>query len=66
MKPHVVKPDDGSTLIEWVDAGRRFGLSLERLITKSSWYYVHKDGKTEGDALPLFVIEALRDYFRQR
>ena len=62
MKPHVVRPDDGSTLIEWVGSNKRFGLSLEKGASPS-WYFVDKDGSTEGDDLPLPVLEALADYF---
>jgi hypothetical protein len=44
MTLHIARPDDGSTLIEWIAPRWRFGVCLECKISQSSWYFVAKDG----------------------
>lgn len=60
MKPHIVFPEDGSVLIEWIEEGRRFGISLEPNIEESGWYYVSK-GEMEFGSLPEKLIDWLWD-----
>ena len=44
MKPHMIRSDDDALLIEWIGTEERFGISLEKVLDESSWYYVRKDG----------------------
>ncbi len=40
MIPHINRLDDGSILIEWIDTNVRFGISIERDIKESGWFFV--------------------------
>lgn len=40
MKPWIHKCEDGSTLIEWIAKDMRFGISIEKDLKESSWYFV--------------------------
>lgn len=42
-KPCVVKCEDGSTLIEFIDKDWRFGIVIDKNRKESSWYFVDKD-----------------------
>ena len=61
MKPHIIKCKDESILIEWIDKNQRFGISLEKDRKESSWYFVSKDGTTEGGELPEELLNLFRE-----
>ena len=48
-KPKAIKCADGSILIEWITKNCRFGISLEKEPSESSWYFVSKCHKSLGD-----------------
>lgn len=49
MKPCVVKCEDGSTLIEFIDKEWRFGIVIEKNRKESSWHLVDKKRMTNED-----------------
>ena len=57
MKPFAVHLDDGSLLIEWISNTARFGLSLEPVLSESSWFYVSKNGEGGCGELPFAFME---------
>ena len=66
MKPMIHKCEDGSTLFEWIAKDMRFGISIEKDLKESSWYFVAKKcwGRpmmSEGDYLPEELIKVIKD-----
>lgn len=61
MKPHIVKGEDGSILIEWISKEYRFGITLEKNKKESSWFFVAKDGTMEGSELPEELLNLFKD-----
>ena len=45
MNLSVCECEDGSTLFEWIAKDCRFGISLEKELSESSWYFLTKDFK---------------------
>ena len=52
--------DDGSTLFEWIDKKRRFGISIEQNPEESCWWFVSLDENPEGGELPKELLDLLR------
>lgn len=62
MKPYIQKQLDGSILFEWIHQNCRFGISLEKDIKDSSWYFVSKKPFfSEGSYLPKEFIDQLKE-----
>lgn len=61
MKPHFIKLEDGSILIEWIAPDVRFCINIEVNRSESGWCYVTKDGK-ENDSgyLPPDFLQLLK------
>ena len=59
MNPSIVRCEDGSILIEWINDRSRFGISVELLPEETGWYFVAEDGMTQG-TLPLHLANALQ------
>jgi hypothetical protein len=61
--PRLVKCDDGSTLCEWITKNWRFGISIEKNIEESNWYFVYKDPMIgECGTLPKRLIETIKQH----
>lgn len=61
MKPHIVKGEDGSILIEWISKEYRFGIALEKNKKESSWYFAAKDGTVEGSEFSEELLNLFKD-----
>lgn len=59
MKAYVFHPDDGSTLYEWVDKDFRFGISVEKILPESGWYFVQRNGVLYSGELPEELLRCL-------
>lgn len=42
--PYRIVCDDGSILFEWIRQSWRFGISIEKELRESGWYFVSKFG----------------------
>lgn len=62
QKPNIVELEDGGILIEWVKETKRFGITIERNISDSGWYFVSKEGE-ESDYLSFGMLVNLEEYF---
>jgi hypothetical protein len=66
MKPLYHKSDDGSILFEWIEKNHRFGISIEKDIKESSWYFIGRSGffrhagLMEGGVLPDEFLSLLK------
>lgn len=61
MKPFITHSEDGDIIFEWIAKDRRFGIAIDHVIQKSSWFYVNKDGTMESGELPSELLE----YFKR-
>ena len=58
--PHIIYGEDGSILIEWrLPNHKRFGITIERDVSESGWYFVSRDGDAELGELPPELISVL-------
>lgn len=48
-KPCIVKVEDGSTLIEFIDKNWRFGIVIDKNLKDSSWHLVFKKEKLKEE-----------------
>lgn len=51
--------DDGSLSIEWISKDVRWGLTFEKDLSESGWYYITRDN-VQGDTLPAGLVRALK------
>jgi hypothetical protein len=48
ITPNICLLDDGATLIEFITKKWRIGISLEKDLNESCWYFVTKKGESDS------------------
>lgn len=60
MKPYVFCGEDEGITVEWISDYRRFGISIDKNIKDSSWWYVDRDHNMECGDLPEELLVLFR------